>query len=100
MGPGNHTQYNPHCLRRDFSPSLFSRSLNQSILDYTWTASDHWHLETYIEAPSLDAADVTTHGGGHLGVGGQIGEVCTALHCLTRDCVYSGMYVLTCRACR
>lgn len=75
MGPGNHTYYSPHCLRRDFSPSVFSTTLNQSVLDWTWTASDFWTLEHYVEGLALAWPGVTTHGGGHFGVGGQIGEV-------------------------
>lgn len=75
MGPGNHTDYSPHCLRRDFSPSLFSTTGNQSVLDWTLAAEDFWHLTYHIEGWSIAAEGVTTHGAGHLGVGGQIGEV-------------------------
>lgn len=84
MGPGNHTDYSPHCLRRDFSPSVFSTTLNQSVLDWTRTASDFWTFEHYVEGLALAWPGVTTHGGGHFGVGGQIGEVriiyCTSLN--------------------
>lgn len=75
MGPGNHTSYSPHCLRRDFSPWLFSMTLNQSLQDWTLTAPDFWHLDYWIEGLSLGVADITLHGGGHLAVGGQVGEV-------------------------
>lgn len=75
MGPGNHTAYAPHCLRRDFSPWLFAMSLNQSVQDWTMTAPDFWHLDYWIEGLSLSAPGIRIHGGGHFGVGGQIGEV-------------------------
>ncbi|KAJ4397356.1 hypothetical protein N0V93_001581 [Gnomoniopsis smithogilvyi] len=76
MGPGNHTDYSPHCLRRDFSPSVFSSAANQTVLDMTYTAENFWYLDTYIEGNiSTGIPGITTHGGGHLGVGGQIGEM-------------------------
>lgn len=78
MGPGNHTAYTPHCLRRDFSPWLFAMTLNQSVQDWTLTAPDFWHMDRWVEGLSLAVPDIKIHGGGHLAVGGQIGEVNTS----------------------
>lgn len=75
MGPGNHTYYSPHCLRRDFSPYVISTSTNQSILEQTLNATDFWHLDFAVEAVPLTVAGFRIHAGGHLGIGGQIGEV-------------------------
>lgn len=78
MGPGNHTAYTPHCLRRDFSPLVFSETLNQSVQDWTLTAPDFWHVDRWIQGLSLSISGLRTHAGGHLSVGGQIGEVFVA----------------------
>ncbi|KAK7973964.1 hypothetical protein PG989_015812 [Apiospora arundinis] len=75
MGPGNHTDYTPHCLRRDFSPSLITQALNASKLAFVLDAEDFWHLDHRIEGLSLGIADMSLHGGAHLGVGGNIGEL-------------------------
>lgn len=75
MGPGNHTSYDPHCLRRDFSPWLFTQSGNQSVIDWTLDAADFWHLDYYVEGISLTATGMRVHEAGHMAIGGQIGEV-------------------------
>ena len=75
MGPGNHTGYTPHCLRRDLSPWLVTQTLNASKLAFVLEAEDFWHLDHRVEGFSLEIADLSVHGGAHLGVGGNIGEV-------------------------
>lgn len=75
MGPGNHTDYNPHCLRRDFSPYVFTLSGNQSVLEWTLNATDFWHFDNYLEGVGLDIYGMRIHAAGHMAVGGQIGEV-------------------------
>ncbi|KAK7917253.1 hypothetical protein PG985_010861 [Apiospora marii] len=75
MGPGNHTGYTPHCLRRDFSPWLVTQTLNASKLAFVLEAEDFWHLDHRVEGFSLEIADLSLHGGAHLGVGGNIGEM-------------------------
>ncbi|ROW06577.1 hypothetical protein VMCG_04265 [Cytospora schulzeri] len=75
MGPGNHTDYNPHCLRRDFSPYLFTLAGNQSVVDWTLNATDFWHLDHYLEGVSLDTFGMRLHEAGHMAIGGEIGEM-------------------------
>ncbi|ROV97790.1 hypothetical protein VPNG_08645 [Cytospora leucostoma] len=75
MGPGNHTSYNPHCLRRDFSPWLFTLSGNQSVIDWTLNATNFWHLDYYVEGISLSVYGMRVHAAGHMAIGGQIGEM-------------------------
>lgn len=87
MGPGNHTAYTPHCLRRDFSPEVFSATLNQSVQDWTLTAPDFWHVDRWIQGLGLSVDGLRTHAGGHLGVGGQIGEVCVVPLC-RKTCIF------------
>ncbi|KAK8068115.1 hypothetical protein PG996_007227 [Apiospora saccharicola] len=75
MGPGNHTEYTPHCLRRDLSPWLVTQTLNASKLAFVLKAEDFWHLDHRVEGFSLNISDLSVHGGAHLGIGGNIGEV-------------------------
>ncbi|KAK7946761.1 uncharacterized protein PG986_011082 [Apiospora aurea] len=75
MGPGNHTGYTPHCLRRELSPWLITQALNASKLAFVLEAEDFWHLDHRIEGFSLEIQDISLHGGAHLGVGGNIGEM-------------------------
>ncbi|KAB5518049.1 hypothetical protein GE09DRAFT_978746, partial [Coniochaeta sp. 2T2.1] len=75
MGPANHTDYTPHCLRRDISPWLITQTTNSSLLNWVLQATSHWDLDHRIEGLSLDVAGMTLHAGGHLGVGGMIGEM-------------------------
>ncbi|KAH8657993.1 hypothetical protein BX600DRAFT_468500 [Xylariales sp. PMI_506] len=75
MGPGNSTDYTPHCLRRDFSPWLVTQTLNSSVYDFTTSATTYFDLEHRSEGLSLAVEGITLHGGGHLGVGGDLGEM-------------------------
>ncbi|KUI73835.1 Tyrosinase [Cytospora mali] len=75
MGPGNHTEYNPHCLRRDFSPIILKKAANQSVIDLTLTATDFWHLDLFVQGTALELDGMMTHAAGHVGIGGKIGEV-------------------------
>ncbi|XMA18162.1 hypothetical protein WAI453_010953 [Rhynchosporium graminicola] len=40
MGPGNSLSYTPHCLRRNFSPTLANLRLNSSVLAWVQKARD------------------------------------------------------------
>lgn len=75
MGPANHTAYTPHCLRRDVSPWLITQTANASKLAWTMQATSHWDLDHRTEGLSLAVSGMGLHAAGHLGVGGQIGEV-------------------------
>lgn len=75
MGPDNHTDYTPHCLRRDFSPWLFTLAGNQSVVDWTLNATDFWHLDAHVQGIGLGIYSMRVHGAGHMAIGGQIGEV-------------------------
>lgn len=75
MGPGNHTEYTPHCIRRDFSPWLAGFSVSRARYDEVQAAPDYWELTHRVESVSLEIPDISLHGGGHLSVGGEAGEV-------------------------
>ncbi|KAI0024292.1 Di-copper centre-containing protein [Xylariomycetidae sp. FL0641] len=75
MGPGNHTYSSPHCLRRDFSPWLATQTLNASRAAFVMEAQSYFDLEHRIEGLALGVPAMSLHAGGHLGVGGQIGDI-------------------------
>ena len=75
MGPANHTEYTPHCLRRDISPWLITQTANSSVVNWALQATSHWDLDHRIEGLSLAVSGMTLHAAGHLGVGGMIGDV-------------------------
>ncbi|KAI0851358.1 hypothetical protein F5Y00DRAFT_267959 [Daldinia vernicosa] len=75
MGPGRHTEYTPHCIRRDFSPWLMLRTLNTSTINFVLNASSYFEFEHRIEGLTLGIEGVSVHSGGHLGIGGMIGDM-------------------------
>ncbi|CAM1501037.1 Fc.00g101990.m01.CDS01 [Cosmosporella sp. VM-42] len=74
MGPGPSTAYNPHCLRRDLAPSFAITKLNQGVADWTLAAPNFYEFDIRVEG-GITVPELHYHGGGHLGVGGDIGEV-------------------------
>ncbi|KAH7309632.1 hypothetical protein B0I35DRAFT_359486, partial [Stachybotrys elegans] len=75
MGVGNSTAYDPHCLHRDFSNVLFAQLNNSTVIQETMDSSNHWWLDRNIEGYGLTLTGQRSHGGGHLGIGGQVGEM-------------------------
>ncbi|KAK0610707.1 hypothetical protein B0T17DRAFT_621167 [Bombardia bombarda] len=75
MGPANHTEYTPHCLRRDISPYLITKVANANVLEMVLNATDFSDLTRRSQGLSLSPGGMTIHAGGHLGVGGQIGDM-------------------------
>ncbi|PVH73894.1 Di-copper centre-containing protein [Cadophora sp. DSE1049] len=75
MGPGNNLSYNPHCLRRDFSPTLAKLTLNSSVLSWVQQANAYALYDRRVQSMELSIAGIATHGGGHFSVGGAVGEM-------------------------
>ncbi|KAK3684111.1 hypothetical protein B0T22DRAFT_469620 [Podospora appendiculata] len=75
MGPANHTDYTPHCLRRDISPWLITQTGNASMLQFVMNATNFWDLDHRSEGLALNVKGMTIHAAGHIGVGGEIGEM-------------------------
>lgn len=75
LGPSNDTSINnPHCLTRDFAPTLAATNLLQSVVDGIMKAPDFGRFTKAVESvPSFDVP--TIHGGGHFGVGGVLGSL-------------------------
>lgn len=74
MGPGFTTAYTPHCLTRDLAPSLAVAKLNSTGVAYTLAAKTFLEFEIRVEG-GIDVPSLTYHGGGHLSVGGDLGEL-------------------------
>ncbi|KAH8671376.1 hypothetical protein BX600DRAFT_496092 [Xylariales sp. PMI_506] len=74
MGPGYNTTYAPHCLTRDLAPSFAVQKLNHTIVQWTLAAKNYFEFDIRVEG-GIDVPSMTYHGGGHLGVGGDLGEI-------------------------
>ncbi|KAH8895481.1 Di-copper centre-containing protein [Thozetella sp. PMI_491] len=75
MGEGNSTAYTPHCLHRDFSGELFALTANSTVVQWAMESESHWWLDRNIEGYALAIDGMRVHAGGHLSVGGQVGEM-------------------------
>lgn len=71
---GYNTSYSPHCLTRDLAPSFAISKLNASGVAYTLAAKNYFEFDIRVEG-GVDVPSMTYHGGGHLGVGGDLGEM-------------------------
>ncbi|PPQ86638.1 hypothetical protein CVT25_006822 [Psilocybe cyanescens] len=72
MGPNDALNGNPRCLTRDFSPYFAGRYLGANVTKLTMSAKDFGSFDRVVEGgPSFDASGL--HGGGHYGVGGNLG---------------------------
>ncbi|KKY20395.1 putative tyrosinase central domain protein [Diplodia seriata] len=74
MGPNNSTAYNPRCLTRDFSPWLASQKLNMTMVDKALAGKTFQEFDIAVQG-RVEVDGLTYHGGGHLGVGGELGAI-------------------------
>ncbi|KAK1772866.1 hypothetical protein QBC33DRAFT_584298 [Phialemonium atrogriseum] len=75
MGPGPSTAHNPRCLARDFSPWLATRTINSTVVSWTLSADSFSLFDRRIQGLGLGVDGMTSHAGGHLSVGGDIGDM-------------------------
>lgn len=65
---------NPHCLTRDFVPTIMNVWAQQSLVDKVLSTSDYTEFARAIEnVPSFDQPNI--HGSGHFGIGGALGTM-------------------------
>lgn len=78
LGPTKDTsKTNPHCLTRDFAPTLAAFNLLESVVDETMSQPDFGSFTRRVESvPSFTVP--TIHGGGHFSVGGVLGSISNA----------------------
>ncbi|KAK1728693.1 hypothetical protein CaCOL14_000109 [Colletotrichum acutatum] len=74
MGLGSSVEPQPHCLRRDFSPTLVASALRDEIIDRALSASTYGEFNSHIQGYSFEFDGLTLHAGMHLGIGGAVGE--------------------------
>ncbi|ETS81057.1 hypothetical protein PFICI_06059 [Pestalotiopsis fici W106-1] len=74
MGPGYNTSYSPHCLTRDLAPSLAVQKLNITAQLYPLLAPTFAEFDVRVQG-GIEVEALTYHGGGHLSVGGDLGEM-------------------------
>ncbi|KAL2874973.1 hypothetical protein SGCOL_009816 [Colletotrichum sp. CLE4] len=74
MGLGSSLEPQPHCLRRDFSPTLVASALRDEIIDRALSAPTYGEFNSHIQGYSFEFDGLTLHAGMHLGIGGAVGE--------------------------
>lgn len=72
---GNSVAYNPRCLIRDFSPYLVTWTLNSSLVDWALAADSYAVFDIRAQGDGISVWDMTYHGGGHAGIGGDVGDM-------------------------
>ncbi|KAF4335285.1 hypothetical protein FBEOM_10860 [Fusarium beomiforme] len=73
-GPGTSTAYNPRCLTRDIAPEYGISKLNSTMVNWTLEAKDFFEFDQRVQG-GVSADSQGYHGGGHLAVGGSLGEM-------------------------
>ncbi|KAH7211485.1 hypothetical protein DER44DRAFT_807467 [Fusarium oxysporum] len=73
-GPDNSTDYNPRCLTRDIAPEYGISKLNQAVVDWTLEVKDFFEFDQRVQG-GVSAESQGYHGGGHLAIGGSLGEM-------------------------
>ncbi|KAI1840816.1 hypothetical protein JX266_012964 [Neoarthrinium moseri] len=71
---GFNTSYSPHCLTRDLAPPFAIEKLNHAAVLHALEAPNYYEFDIRVEG-GVDVPGMTYHGGGHLGVGGDLGEI-------------------------
>ncbi|KAL2109103.1 hypothetical protein VUR80DRAFT_2967 [Thermomyces stellatus] len=75
FGPGPNLEANPRCLARDFAPSLALEKLTAEMTDWVLEAETFTEFDHRFQGVGIDVDGMTIHAGGHLSVGGDIGDV-------------------------
>lgn len=75
FGPGPNIEPNPRCLARDFAPSLAIEKLTDEMVAWVLEPDIYTEFDRRLQGVGLDVDGMTIHAGGHLGVGGDIGDI-------------------------
>ncbi|PNP78497.1 hypothetical protein FNYG_08127 [Fusarium nygamai] len=73
-GPDNSTAYKPRCLARDIAAEYGISKLNQTVVDWTLEAKNFFEFDQRVQG-GVSAESQGYHGGGHLAIGGSLGEM-------------------------
>ncbi|KAF8253345.1 Di-copper centre-containing protein [Wilcoxina mikolae CBS 423.85] len=74
LGPLKNITKNPHCLTRDISPLVTNRVLTAPKVALALSKPDFAHFDIQVQG-GITWDTITYHGGGHLGVGGELGVI-------------------------
>jgi tyrosinase len=74
IGPGQNLEYKENCLRRDWVPELMSRELTSAKVAEISTANNFAEFDKRVQG-GIDYEALTYHGGGHVGIGGELGTI-------------------------
>lgn len=74
MGFGLSFDYNPRCVRRDFSPELVSIAASDAHFEAALDAPTYYDFNIAVQGHNLTVPGMTLHAAYHLGVGGQVGD--------------------------
>lgn len=66
--------YNPRCVRRDFSPELVSIAASDAHFEAALDAPTYYDFNIAVQGHNLTVPGMTLHAAYHLGVGGQVGD--------------------------
>lgn len=75
FGPGPNLEPNPRCLARDFAPSLALEKLTAEMTGWVLEAETFTEFDHRFQGVGIEVDGMTIHAGGHLSVGGDIGDV-------------------------
>ncbi|KUJ17276.1 Di-copper centre-containing protein [Mollisia scopiformis] len=74
MGMGLDLSYNPHCMRRDFSPTLVAEAFSNAYYEAALASENFQELNQNIQGYSFEISGMRLHAALHIGVGGQVGD--------------------------
>ncbi|KAI9170636.1 Tyrosinase P [Paramyrothecium foliicola] len=74
LGLGGSLKYSPHCLRRDFSPWIFAHAGNIGVVNHALDSSDYFEFNVRAQGRP-EPENMTLHGCGHIGIGGNTGDM-------------------------
>lgn len=75
FGPGPNLEANPRCLARDFAPSLALEKLTADKVGWVLEAEAFTEFDHRFQGVGIEVEGMTIHAGGHLSVGGDIGDI-------------------------
>ena len=75
FGPGPNLEPNPRCLARDLAPVFAAEKLNPKMADWVFSAETFGEFDFRLQGVGIEVDGMTIHAGGHMGVGGDIGDI-------------------------
>jgi tyrosinase len=74
LGPKTNIDRNDQCLTRDFNPPIALRCITSAMVAKALSQTNFGWFDKVVQG-GITPAEITYHGGGHLGVGGELGTI-------------------------